>query len=237
MTVGGGLQYPGVTVLDPPVFSLYGDGRAIYTEDRKTDDMHDVQLWQAQLSSAAVEELMTYALDTAGLRAARGLYTDAAVYDAGTTTFEVHADGVDKVVSVYALGYQDINASPGPEASARAGFELLANRLSTFGSDVRAGRAQDLGSFAPLGYIIVLQTPWTEMAVNADWPWPDLSPNDFKPVGNKLANWWADPDKGEAVVRLDIASDLVAKASDGNEYVISVVPLVPAPPDYLGIEQ
>lgn len=134
MAVGGGLQYPGVTVLDPPVFSLYGDGRAIYSEDRMTDNKHDVQLWQAQLSPATVDELTTFALDTAGLRHARDSYTDADIYDAGTTAFEVHADGVDKVMSVYALGYDNGDGSPSPEASARAGFELLANRLSSFGS-------------------------------------------------------------------------------------------------------
>ena len=114
-------------------------------------------------------------------------------------------------------------------------FEQLAERLGTFGAEVRAGRAQDLGGYAPTGYIITLQTPWTEMAVDAEWPWPDLTPYDFKPIDGKLANWWAEPDKGAAVMALGIASDLVAQAPDGNRYVISVIPLVPVPPDYPGL--
>ena len=50
--------------------------------------------------------LLDYALNEGGLGAARAEYTDMMVADASTTTFTIKAGGLDKTVSVYALGME-----------------------------------------------------------------------------------------------------------------------------------
>ena len=51
------------------------------------------------------------------------------VADAGTTTFDVHAGGVDKTVSVTALGMDTAGV---PDGIARANFQQLAEHLADF---------------------------------------------------------------------------------------------------------
>ena len=57
---------------------------------------------------------------------ARESYDNPMIADAGTTTFDVHAGGVDKTVSITALGAD----TPGvPDGIARANFQQLGRSI------------------------------------------------------------------------------------------------------------
>jgi hypothetical protein len=228
MTVYGALPYPGDTVERPPVFSLYDDGHVIYTEDQTTADDGQMLLWHAQLTSPQADELVAFALSDGGLADAKPTYDLPGVYDRDSTVFDIDSGGLDKSVSVWALG-QDAYATVVPDAGDRSALGKLASRLEKFGDAVRAGQYQALGRWDPLGYRITLIEPWTQMVTDADWPWPDLRADDFKPDANGDLVLFGTAEQGRRVLDLAIYEDLVVRAPDGGTYVVNILPLVPDP--------
>ena len=215
MNVGGGLPWPAKTIEEPPRFTLLGNGLAIYSmtiED--ADGRSRNELHRAQLDDAQVDALLYDALGTGGLAAAQEQYRDIDVYDAGTTRFEIHAGGIDKAVSVYALGIADVMA---PSRFERIAFSALASRLGRFEDDLVAGRATDSGLFAPEAYRVTLAEPLSPATRTEDWPWRDLVPADFTrtPQGDLVKTVTAS--QGEAVLALGYEHDLVLGAPDGGE--------------------
>jgi hypothetical protein len=95
------------------------------------------------------------------------------IADAPSSIFEIHAGGIDKTVSVYALG---IDGPDIPDSTDRRKLGLLAEVLRAFDPGEAPASA-----YQPERYRGVLQEPWegldTESAI--DWPWPDVMPVDF----------------------------------------------------------
>jgi hypothetical protein len=95
------------------------------------------------------------------------------VADAGSTFFNINAGGVEKVVSIYALGLDD-----GPDRADRAGFSQLAEVLNDFGN-----QGIDLGEVAeyePELYKTLLMEGFGEPVGQVlDWPWDDLTVADW----------------------------------------------------------
>ena len=226
ISISGGLRYPGTTFEWPPTFTLYGDGLVIYSIDRPGPTGEpNLELRQARVTEEQIAALVQSALARGGLANARERYGDVPIMDDVTTTFEVHAAGLDKTVAVYALGY----SGPGvPDAAARAAFEELAERLRGFSDDVAAGNAQDLGVFEPEAYLVTLDQPFGPMEANRDWPWEDLHPDAFElDGGHRVRVVTAEQAAAMANPPQSAPNDFVALAPDGVEYLIRVRPLLP----------
>jgi hypothetical protein len=177
--VGGGFVPFGYFVTQAPTFTLYGDGTVIFRDETASPQAPDgsvsrmVPFMTARLSEAQIQALLAFALDEGGLATARDSYPYDMIADAPSSIFEIHADGIDKTVSVYALG---IDGPDVPDTTDRRTFEVLAEVLRTF--DPGEAPASD---YQPDRYRGVLQEPWegveTEAAI--DWPWPEVTPADF----------------------------------------------------------
>ena len=83
----------------------------------------------AKLSEDQIQDVLEFALGHGGLGVARANYENTMVADAGTTTFTVDAGGVEKTVSVYALG---IDVQGVPDALGAGRFKRLAEQLADF---------------------------------------------------------------------------------------------------------
>ena len=228
MWISGGFLYPGTTVDLPPAFTLYGDGRVIYTIERPLANggvRHE--LHQAQLDEEHVAALLSFALDQGALATARESYTDVPIADATTTNFEIHAAGVDKTVAVYALGDFE---EPGPETNARAAFKTLAEALHGFAAEVSAGNASDLGPYAPDAYRVTLfPDDLGELQPTAEWPWEDLEPTDFEPDNSGFRIAILDAEQGSRAAELPVGDlgDPVVIGPDEGLYLVRARALLP----------
>jgi hypothetical protein len=226
MAVIGGLRYPGATVEAPPTFTLYGDGRVIYTIERpRQDDSPAIELRQARLTEEQIAALVENALGPGGLATAREHYGDVPLADDVTTVFEVHAHGVDQTVAVYALGYSGDDV---PDTAARVAFRELAEGLVNFGAEVSAGNVEDLGAFEPETYRVTLDEPFGELQADRDWPWDDLEPADFEFQRGYLVRV-VTAEQAAAISDPPTAApnDIVIVAPDRNEYLVRVRALLP----------
>lgn len=217
-----------VTKIEAPEFTLYADGRVIYTvKTRSTDSTWPTyELHSAQMSPDQATALLAAALDEGGLRDAREEYNIPGG-DMGMELewnyFTVAADGVDKSVRVYGLGH---DAAPDPAERAR--FASLAFRLLDFPAEIESGGATYLGIFEPTAYDAFLHSGVVteELPVNADWPWPDLDASDFTSVNDETWRRLSGPE-GEAVLAAGIDESLIAQAPNGKKYLIRIRPLLP----------
>lgn len=231
--VGGGFVPIGFFATQAPFFSLYGDGTIIYRDETAPlpeggpDGLvrgHPFKI--AKLTEEQVQELLRFALTEGGLAAARPNYDAPNVADAPTTIFVIRAAGLDKTVSVYALG---IDPPGSADAPARAAFARL---------DARLRGLITSGSLAG--------TPWvpdrwrgtlTEAGGGAGsartWPWPDVSPADFlaEPAGNLPLPRRTMSSAEVAALGLDGIeggfSGLLLEGPDGKTYTFGLRPLLP----------
>jgi len=220
MSVGGGLPYPGLTIEQPPEFTLYGNGHLVrVVQHSSSDGTYSTELRHGQADAAAVDALLRMALNEGGLATAADFYENDQIYDAGTTTFTINAGGVLKTVHVYALGFMDDLT---PNSRERAGFRALVERIDATGTG-----ATDLGTFVPTAYLVSLVEPYAAQPANALWPWPELVPADFHLGDSGIRTRIVTASQGEAVLNLGITHDLVARAPDGQLYLIRIRVLLP----------
>lgn len=224
----GGLHYPGTTIDEAPTFTLYGDGRVIYTVERlRPDGGSERELRLAQLSEEQVGALLENALGPGGLALARERYANVPLADASTTNFEIDAAGVQKTVAVYALG--EVN-EPGPDAAARQMLETLASALGNFGHEVEAGHASDLGKFTPDAYrATIFPDPAGDLQPTGAWPWPDVEPSDFQTDNSGFGRLVISPAQAEAVAALpvgDLGNPIVV-GPNGMTYLVRLRALLP----------
>lgn len=177
METGGGFVPFGYLLTQAPTFVLYGDNTVIFRPSNvPTDGTQYAPFVEAHLSNEQVDALLTYALSVGKLAEAGDSYMDRMISDAPTTVFTIDAAGIDKAVSVYALGISD---PTGPDASFYAAFEDLATLLSTFEQQVEKGNVLDAAPYEAEQYRVVLSEVDPSTAPATAWPWEDLTPADF----------------------------------------------------------
>jgi hypothetical protein len=231
---GGGFMMPAFTAAAVPHFTLYGDGTVIFRNPMAEVPPAEGSVFKmnplrtAKLTEAQIQELLLLALSEGGLAVARPNYANDMIADASTAVFTIEAGGIKKVVSVYALGLEMEGVADGP---ARAAFKKLADRLSDF--DQGGTIATDV--YEPEAYRGVLfEAPGIEAADVRAWPWPDLTPADFKvdadPNGNQFPHRTMTPEEVDLLKITDYQGGLqnvVLTDPDGKPYTISLRPLLP----------
>ncbi|HEY8760896.1 MAG TPA: hypothetical protein VIP52_08320 [Candidatus Dormibacteraeota bacterium] len=235
MTVGGGFLPPGFLVTEAPAFSLYGDGTVIFRDDSAAPPALSGSVARkgpfrtGRLSEVKIQAALTSAIGPGGLGTARDTY-DAPVADAPTTTFTLNAGGLHKTVAIAALG---IDTATGPDGPARAAFMRLAQQLTKFDGSGQLATTV----YAPARYRGVLGEAGDPVNGTVQlWPWPDLTPADWKPA--------ADPGLG-SMRRTMTPAEVAALGIPGSEggftglwlrggpgliYTFSLRPLLPDEP-------
>jgi hypothetical protein len=216
--------YPGDTFQEGPPFTLYGDGHLIYSGPPSAEAPTALQ--HAQLATDEVDTVLTEALDVLG--AARGVYDDVPISDAGWTHFTINAGGNAKVTQVYAIDSMEYTGSD------PVGFHALGAlkaSLIDYARTCGRGEAECLGEYEPLAYRASLVRPWwtdgeSEPATNAEWPWSDLDASDFTADESELVRTIT-PAQAAAVIDQGIADSMTTRAPDDQVYVIRVRPLLP----------
>jgi hypothetical protein len=186
MTSGGGFAGNRFELIEVPAFTLFGNNTVIFRPGTVLDSGDPPPLVEARMSVEQVDALLEYALGPGHLADARAEYLDFAdrIADAPTTTFDVHAAGLDKRVSVYALG---IGTPPaGPAGADLRGLQELAELLATFDRQVEAGQVLSSAPYDPRLYRAVLVEGGPIEGAIA-WPWPELSLEDFPPLAEASA--------------------------------------------------
>ena len=181
---GGGFVPPSYFATQVPYFSLYGDGTVIYrpaAEPALEGDMigplRFPPLHVARMTEPQVQDLLQAALVDGGLAEAAPRYENQMVADAPTAVFTVHAGGLDKTVSVYALG---LEADPGPDAAIRKQMASLGERLRAFDQEVAAGRAAEVGRYTPDRFrATLIESGGQPSQAPRPWPWPTFGPDAF----------------------------------------------------------
>ena len=231
---GGGFMMPAFTAAAVPHFTLYGDGTVIFRNPMAEVPPAEGSVFKmnplrtAKLSEAQIQELLLLALSEGGLAVARPNYTNDMIADASTAVFTIEAGGIKKVVSVYALGLEMEGVADGP---ARAAFKKLADRLSDFDQ----GGTIPTDVYEPEAYRGVLfDAAGIEAADVRAWPWPDLTPADFKvdadPNGNQFPHRTMTPEEVDLLKITDYQGGLqnvVLTDPDGKPYTFSLRPLLP----------
>lgn len=231
---GGGFIMPAFTAAAVPHFTLYGDGTVIFRNPMLEVPPAEGSVFKmnplrtAKLSEEQIQDLLRLALIDGGLAAARPEYHNDMVADAGTAIFTIEAGGLKKTVSVYALGLDQPGMIDGP---ARATFKKLADHLADF--DQGGSIATDV--YQPEAYRGVLfEAPGIEAPDVRNWPWPDLTPADFKPDADPNGNQF--PHRKMTPVEIDLLKvtdyeggfqNLVLSGPDGKMYTFSLRPLLP----------
>lgn len=231
---GGGFVMPAFLASQTPHFTLYGDGVVIFRNPMLELPPAEGSvgmlnpLRTAKLSEEQIQEVLLLALREGGLAIARPNYENNMVADASTAIFTIHAGGVDRTVSVYALG---LDVQGLADAPARAAFLKLAQRLTDFDQ----GGAFETAEYEPASYrAVLMEAPGVQAPDVRTWPWPDLKVTDFKPDADP--NGLQFPHRtmtGEEIAKLNVTDfhggfqGLVLTGSDDKLYTLSLRPLLP----------
>jgi hypothetical protein len=235
LETGGGFVPFGYLLSQAPTFVLYGDNTVIFRpSDVPADGATYAPYVEAHLSNEQVDALLLYALSVGKLADAADSYTDMRITDAPTTVFTIDAAGIDKAVSVYALGIVD---PEGPDAAYYAAFEDLATLLSTFEQQVEKGNVLSSELYQPELYRVVLSEVDPSQADAAGgpaavWPWADLTPADFTPFPDSAAWSYAGLTPEQLAATTAVPSgggmDVYVTAPDGTTtYQVFWRPLLP----------
>ena len=220
------MPFPGNALTGPPVFTLYGDGRAIYTTGTEPyDSQNPLVMRQAQLTDEQVDALIADALGPGGLAIAASRYDFAPEYsDQPLATFELNVGGLSKFVSARALGSLD---EPGPAAAVHDALVQLAARLHQFDREVDEGRASDAGLYEIRAYEATLGTAFHELEPNSEWPWPGEDPPEFDraPDGNLVTTMT--PVEAAPILAYPGPFSYIATGPTGVNYYFDLRPLLP----------
>ncbi len=230
---GGGFIAPQAVVTQAPIFSLFGDGTIVFRDNTaappKVDDGigRGTPYRTARMSEPQVQALLQQAINEGALGIARAQYMNNRVADAPTTTFTIHAGGLDKTVSAYGLG---IDPQPGPDAIVLTALGKLAERLGQFNS---AGF--DTAPYLPTRYRAMLLDAQIvgDSAAPIAWPWPDIKTTDFVTPPDGEGAFPRRTVAADDVAKLKIAQaegglmGITVKAPDGKVYALALRPLLP----------
>jgi hypothetical protein len=223
MSVGGGFVPFEYAFMENPTFTLYGNDIAVYRPGSGAADAPfggPLNAYECSLlTSEQVDELLTLALDDAGLRDAEMAYPNPFIADVPSTTFSIDADGVQKRVVVQGLGFDE--GAPDPEA--RAAFLALADILADYQDQVDSSQLYEV----PI-YAAILGDAWPELeGTPVAWPWDEVSPADigdgFDPSGRltseQVALVAAVPNGGQAFILLETPT--------GDRVSLTISPILP----------
>lgn len=236
---GGGFVPIWFFATQAPTFTLYGDGTVVFQDTNPEplpagpDGVAPLRPWRtARLSEEQIQELLTFAIGPGGLGVARtGLYENPMVMDAGTATFEIHVEGLEKRVDVYALGLETEGV---PDQLARRAFATLADQLRDF--DRGGSIPSDV--YVPLRYRGVLSDSGPVVGNARAWPWPTIKPADFVPPSDpnvpSLPRRLMTPDEVAVLGYTEPTGGFSGLAlqgpGDGALYTFSLRPLLPDEP-------
>ena len=176
-----------------------------------------------KLPEDRIQELLEFAIGEGGLGIARSQYDNPNVADAPSTVFELRAGGLNKKVSVMALGME---AQPGPDSEAKAAFAKLRDRLQA----TTGGNA-----WIPTEYRGILFESGAGVPAVKPWPWQDIKLTDFRQSNPNDPNGLQTPHRLFAPNQLSQFTDhpeggvsgIYLKAADGKIYSFIVRPLLP----------
>ena len=211
-----------------PWFTLYGDGTIVFRDPYASapepvgNVSRAVPFLTVKLDEGGIQALLQQALNEGGLAVATGPYQGmAAGGDLPTTTFTLNLDGRSKDVAVTALS---------PEMHPQDA--LIVGQISRFAEKLR-GFGNDIGGEQPYvapgfrGILIPVEQPFGPVVA---WPWPDLSPDDFKSGANEFfLTRTMTADEVATLGIPDVGGGLlgVALQKDGKIYTFSLRPLLP----------
>lgn len=219
-----------------PVFTLYGDGTAVFVQTTAEFKQSpggvstNQPLRTAKLSEEQVQALLLYALQDGGLAVAKEEYSNMMVADAPTAVFTISADNDTKTVSAYGLGFE---SQPSADSAVLRQLDALAQRLSDF--DQGGTLASDPYEATAYQAVITEQMGGVQGVQVRDWPWDDLTSADFSVPAdpNQLPQGTAiiTPEQAEAVgvegYQNGFANGVFVKGDDGKIYSLVVRPLLP----------
>ena len=232
--VGGGFVPIEFMANHVPQFTLYGDGRVVFVRpaDEGTTTADGIRtsapLRTTKLTETEVQGLLKFALGDGALGRAGPSYPAVNVADAPSTTFEIHADGGSKTVSVGALGMD----TGGVDGLIRLAFAKLADRLGDFdkGGLLRAA------VYEPAVYRgILFDNAMAQGQAIRQWPWKDLAAKAFTAPaeggfpGGRLHTLTPDQVKvlGLTPYQSGVAGGLVLRQEDGSLVTVVIRPLLP----------
>lgn len=232
---GGGLMAPNSLVTEGPIFSLYGDGTIVFRDvtvmpSETSDGLgRGLPYRTARLSEPQMQALLDFAINDGVLGIARAQYLNNRIADAPTTVFTIHAGGLNKTVSVMALGIDA--GDPGPDARAVDAMAKLAERLGNF----NGGTGFETQVYLPDRYrALLLEPPMGVGPAPVAWPWPDIKPADFAaPADPNVISFPRRTVTAADVAKLKLEKieggllGIPVKAPDGKVYTLALRPLLP----------
>jgi hypothetical protein len=231
---GGGFVMAAFRATEAPIFTLYGDGTIIF-RNPALDPLEPIgsvyplrPFRTAKLTEEQIQEVLAFALGEGGLGVARPDYPNNQIADASTAVFTLNAGGLNKVVSIYALGLELDGMADGP---ARAAFLKLADRLRTIDGDGAVATAE----YVPERYRGILLDGQPGVPDARPWPWTTVMPKDFvidaDPNGLQLPVKLLPVDDVEVLgidpFRGGFQSLTLIGPDDGRIYSLSLRPLLP----------
>ena len=210
---GGGFVPIGFFATQAPQFILYGDGTVIFRDFTAAPPPNDkvgalTPYLIAHLSEPEVQAFLRFALADSGLGIARASYNPGNVADAPSSMFTVKAGGLDKVVSVEGLGFENPQS---PDSAILKALAALGERISNFATSV-TGEVP----WAPERWRGILTADGFGPAVT--WPWKDITPADFVQP--------ADPDAPQFPIHTLSAADVDALGLTGIEGGFANLPII-----------
>jgi hypothetical protein len=209
-----------------PSFTLYGDGTVVFRDPttmppQGNDNVaRSTPFMTARLDEEAIQALLNDALGPGALAIAKGPYMGHAA-DIPTTTFTISIGGQTKSVSVSGLS-PDMYDQDKAVITALAAF---AQKLGSFGSSISS--VQPYAPAAYRGILVAVDQPFGPVI---DWPWTDLSPDDFTAGENEFARTHViTPADVEAIGIKNIVGGMsgVALKSKAKLFTFSLRPLLP----------
>lgn len=229
----GGFMMPAFIATMAPIYTLYGDGTVIFRNPNAEAKQAVGSVFPqnpfriTKLSEDQIQDTLKYALGEGGLGIARAKYEDMMISDASTAVFTVNAGGLQKTVSVYALGMDNPGSPDGPALKAMA---RLGERLADFDQ----GGTIKTDVYQPERYRGILMDGQAAPD-QIEWPWTDIKESDFAfpadPNAFQLAERVMTPDEVAALGLKDVEGGFqglpIQSPDKSKVYTLSLRPLLP----------
>lgn len=218
-------------LLSMPVFTLYADGTAIFRPSEGGTFDAPPALLKAQLSPEQMDALLDYAAGPGGLAQAKDRYDEMFVTDMPTTTFTIATDELQKVVSVYALGMDQME--PNADTPVLQQLAALGATLSRFDAQAAADNVVSLETYQPDRYLMTLYADYDGNTTPAvDWPFEDVEvPEVTTDSGWVQVVLTADQAAQVTEVPSGGIGDLVFTTPDGERVQAVIRPMLPSEVD------